>query len=348
MKNMHKRDATYEFIRAVSMLLVISVHACSNAAGNYLADTFPGQLVGTVIFLCNGLFFMISGKFALGVSCQTMEDYKQYYLKRLGSIGIPTMVCMLLRSMFNIGWWPEYFLSADFLKEYIQNVLYNFASCEYWFLYRLAGFLAAAPFLGKMLQRMSKTEMMLLVGMGIVYNGLVNYLPLTGLSFGWSFPMGDWLVLFILGYVLERVVETEKEEKQLLILGGLTYCLCILLKRIGLTEGIHDMAPTYAVLCCAGFIALKKLYRSGRILDAVIIWLGRLTMPVYLMHMMVLYTILPYIPQWPAVLRWIALTAATLVMTLLVSYVLDRTVFAALLWLYRKITGLQPKTAGVC
>ena len=118
---MGKRDATYEFIRVMSMAFAVSVHACSNAAGNYLVDTLTGQLVGTLLYLCNGLFFMISGKFALSTSFRTMEDYRKYYLKRLGSIGIPVMVCMLLRSMFNIGWWPEYFLSADFLKEYLQN-----------------------------------------------------------------------------------------------------------------------------------------------------------------------------------------------------------------------------------
>ena len=340
---MGKRDATYEFIRVISMLFAVSVHACSNAAGNYLVDTLPGQLVGTLLYLCNGLFFMISGKFALGVCCRTMEDYKKYYLKRLGSIGIPVMVCMLFRSMFNIGWWPEYFLSADFLKEYIQNVLYNFATCEYWFLYRVVGFLAAAPFLGKMLQQMSEKELVLLSCMGIAYNGLIAYLPAAGISFGWSFPMGEWLVLFVLGYSLERIVKTEKEEKRLLLLGGAVYCLTMLLKRLGLTAGIHDLAPTYAILSCAVFIALKKLYRPGKILDAVMIRLGSLTMPVYLLHMMVMYIILPYIPQWPGVPRWIALVAATMVLTLLISYVLDRTVFVALLWLYRKITGLQPK-----
>ena len=341
---MHKRDARYEFIRVMSMLFAVSVHACSNAAGYYLVDTLPGQLVGSVLYLCNGLFFMISGKFALNVRCQTMEDYKKYYLKRLGSIGVPVLVCMLLRSMFNIGWWPDYFLSVDFLKEYIQNVLGNFASCEYWFLYRVVGFLAVAPFLGKMLQQMSKGELLLLSGMGIVYNGLMTYLPAAGYAFKWSFPMGDWLILFVLGYVLERVVETKKEENILLVLGGLAYCLCMLLKRLGLTAGIHDMAPTYTILSCACFIALKRLYRPGKILDALMIRLGGLTMPVYLLHMMVLYTIVPYIPRWPAVPRWMALVAATLALTLLVSYVLDRTVFAVLLWLYRRITGLQPKT----
>ncbi len=341
---MRKRDARYEFIRVLSMIFAVSVHACSNAAGYYLVDTLPGQLIGTVLYLCNGLFFMISGKFALSVSCCSLEDYKKYYLKRLGSIGIPVMICMLLRSMFNIGWWPEYFLSVEFLKEYIRNVLFQFASCEYWFLYRVVGFLAVAPFLGKMLQRMTRMELVLLTGMGIVYNGLVTYLPAAGYSLGWTFPMGDWLVLFILGYALERIVETEKEENALLILGGATYCLCMLLKRLGLTAGIHDMAPTYAILSCACFVAMKRLYRPGKIQDAVMIRIGGLAMPVYLLHMMVLYTILPHIPQWPPVPRWIALVVATLVLTLLVSYVLDRTVFAALLWLYRRITGLQPKT----
>ena len=328
----------------MAMLFAVSVHACSNAAGYYLVDTLPGQFIGTVLYLCNGLFFMISGKFALSVVCRTMEDYKKYYLKRLGSIGVPVMVCMLLRSMFNVGWWRGYIFSVEFLKEYIQNVLYNFVSCEYWFLYRVVGFLAVAPFLGKMLQQMTKKELMLLAGMGIAYNGLVTYLPVFGYSFGWSFPLGDWLIYFILGYVLERVVETEREEKRLLVLGCLAYGLCMVLKRLGWTAGIHDMAPTYAILSCACFVAMKRLYHPGKFQNAVVIWMGKLTMPVYLMHMMVLYTIVPHIPQWPAVPRWIALVAATLGLTVLVSYVLDRTVFAVLLWLYRKITGLQSKS----
>ena len=341
---MWKRDARYEFIRVVSMLSAVIVHTSANVIGSSLADTLPGHLFATVLYFCNGVFFMISGKFALSVTCHTMEDYRKYYLKRLGSIGIPVLVCFLFRSMFNIGWWPEYFLSREFLKEYIRNVLYGFATCEYWFLYRLAGFLAAAPFLGKMLQQMSNKELMLLTAMGIAYNALATYLPVAGYSLAWTFPMADWLILFLMGYVVERVVQTEKEEKAMLLLGAVAYAVCILLKLVGLMAGIHDMAPTYANLSCATYVGLKRIYRPGRIADAIVIQLGKLTMPVYLLHMMVVYTLVPHIPQWPGMIRWLALLAATLVLTLLLSFVLDRTVFAALLWLYRKITGLESKT----
>ena len=132
------------------MLLVLATHSFSTVSPNYPKESLGGMILSTVVLWCNGLFFMISGKFALSACCRTGADYRKYYLKRLGSIGIPVLLGMLLRSMYNVGgWWPEYFLSADFLKEYIQNVLYRFSSCEYWFLYELVGFLLAAPFLGK-------------------------------------------------------------------------------------------------------------------------------------------------------------------------------------------------------
>ena len=76
---MGKRNARYEFIRVVSMMSAVIVHASANIIGNSLVDTLPGQLFATVLYFCNGLFFMISGKFALSSSFRTMEDYLSTY-----------------------------------------------------------------------------------------------------------------------------------------------------------------------------------------------------------------------------------------------------------------------------
>ena len=338
---MRKRNAEYEFIRVISMIMVIGVHAFSNVSADYAAETLPGQMISTVFFLCNGLFFMLSGKFALSVNCCTWDDYKRYYLKRIGSIGIPALVCMMLRSMYNACWWWGHILSVEFLKEYIQNVLYNFSSCEYWFLYHLVGYLVAAPFIGKVLQRANRAELILFTGIGVVYNGLAVYLSAAGYSSAWTYPLGSWFVLFALGYALERILETKRQENTLLLLGLLCFAVSILLKRLGLTAGIHDRAPTYVVMVCAAFIAIKRLYRSGKMTDAIIIRIGGLSLTVYLLHMIVLYTVLPYIPQWPVIPRLAALMMATVMSALVLSYVLDRTVFCVLLWVYRKVFGLS-------
>jgi len=305
-------------------------------------ESVAGKILSTFLLLCNGLFFMISGKFALGTCCKTGPDYWNYYLKRIGSIGIPVLVGMLLRSMYNVGCWvPDYFLSREFLMEYIQNVLYNFSACEYWFLYELVGFLAAAPFVGKLLQQASRTELLWLLGVGIFWNAASCYIPQMGFSFGWRFPLGEWFVLFVLGYSIERILQTKRDENLLMMLGGISFAVSIVLQESGWGAGANGMSPTYAITTAAVFTALKRLYRPGKVADAVTIFVGTLTMPVYLLHMMVLYKIQPHIPQWPLLPRAITLQIVTLGLTLILGFILDKTVLSGLQWLYRKLVGLH-------
>lgn len=339
---MRKRDARFEFIRIVSMILVVGVHSFATVSPTYAEGSLTGRMISTFLLLSNGLFFMISGKFALSTCFRTGEDYKKYYLKRIGSIGIPVLVGMLLRSVYNVGgWWPEYYVSPEFLREYLGNVLAGFASCEYWFLYRLVGFLAAAPFLGRMLQHSGKTDLLWLVGICMFWNTLETCLPAMGYAFAWSFPLSGSLVVFVLGYALDRIVETEKEEKILLGLGCASFAVSMVLLHFGFSEGVNSTLPTYSVMVCAMFTALKKLYRPGKRLDAVVLKTGGLTMPVYLLHMIVLYSVLPYIPRWPFFFRAVALQLVTVLLTLILGYILDRTVLSGLQWLYRKLVRLQ-------
>lgn len=338
---MGKRDARYEFIRVIAMMLVICVHAFAGVSPAYAEESLAGMALSTLFFVGNGLFFMISGRFALRVCCRTGKDYRIYYLKRFGSLGIPILVGMLLRTGFNVGgWWPEYYFSVDFLKEYIQNVLYNFASCEYWFLYRLVGFLVAAPFLGKMVQQATRTELLWLAGVGMLWNGLSLYLPAVGFPFAWDFPLGGCLVLFILGYAVEHIVQTEREENLLIFLGGIGFVLTVLLKYVGLAAGADDLAPTYTVMVCGAFVWLKRLYRPGKVLDAFVLQVGSLSMSVYLVHMIVMHSIISYIPQWSFYPRAVTLQLATAGISLAAAFVLEKTILAGLKWGYRKLTGL--------
>ena len=339
---MRKRDVRYEFIRIFSMILVITAHALAAMFPQYAETSLAGLMLSRLVCMSNGLFFMISGKFALQVCCTTSNDYKTYYLKRFGSLGIPVLVCMLLRSMFNVGgWYPDHFLSAAFRAEHIQNVFSGFATSEYWFLYKLVGFLAIAPFVGKMLRQATKAELLWFLGLGMFWNALNTYLPAVGISFSWEYPLGGCFVLFAMGYAIEKIAETQKEENLLLLLGCISFAVSILLERIGWGAGVNDLAPTFAISVAALYVLLKRVYRPGGKLDTVVIKLGGLTMSVYLLHMIVLYTCTHYIPQWPLHLQIVTLILMTLVVTLALSYLLEKTVFAGLKWLYWKATRLR-------
>lgn len=346
---MTKRDARYEFIRVVSMLLVISAHALSQVPKTTALEEMMAYGLTTPFFLCNGLFFMLSGKFSLNARCERVWDYVNWYIKRLSAIGIPALVFMRLRTMHNSGWWPAYLRSPELKQDYLRNVLSAFRGTEYWFLYVLVGFLLAAPFLSKLMRALSDREVLLLLAVGMLFNSLSIYLPAFGHSFSWEFPLGGWFVLFLLGHALERLVTTPKAEAAVMVLGGLCYVLTQIQQYVGFIPGIHDLAPAYACMCAGAFLGLKKLYRPGRIRDRVFLVVGKHSLSVYLCHAMILDKLNGWIGTEgflvPLVLR-IVLTAAA---SLAVAFILDSTLIALLQaplrWLQKGLASRSRKGA---
>lgn len=126
----------------------------------------------------------------------------------------------------------------------------------------------------------------------------------------------------------------------LLVLGLVCFAAAVLQQQFGFTAGVNNTAPAYAVTVCAAFTALKKCYRPGKIQDAIVTKIGALSLSVYLVHMIVLYTVLPHIPFDGFAARLLSLMFLTVTMSLLLSFLLGKTLIFALQWIYRKITRL--------
>lgn len=86
-----KRDVQYEFIRAAAMLFVIGVHA----VGRMPVDTPRRALYHAVFtlffFTCNGLFYMLSGKFALEGNYKQKEDRVRFFQKKILNLILPIL-----------------------------------------------------------------------------------------------------------------------------------------------------------------------------------------------------------------------------------------------------------------
>ena len=78
-----KRDAQYELIRVIANMLVLLVHIDLTYV---YSDSFFGtgslvrEIISAIFFSCNGLFFILSGKFAFNFD-ETKYSYKDYYFK---------------------------------------------------------------------------------------------------------------------------------------------------------------------------------------------------------------------------------------------------------------------------
>lgn len=75
---MKKREVKYDFMRVLMSLLVVCCHASFplRISDNSLLN----NAVRTFLAMCNGIFFMLSGKFNLKKKFESKSDYYNYYV----------------------------------------------------------------------------------------------------------------------------------------------------------------------------------------------------------------------------------------------------------------------------
>ena len=333
------RDTTYEKIRVIAMILTVAGHCLGSMETRTVSEQYLYDGLKPVIYTCNGLFFMLSGKFALATKCESFNDYYRYYTKKILTLVIPILFYMFLRSIYDNGLG---FLQLSFWKTYIKNVLFDYSGTEYWFLYTIMGLLFLAPFLNKMVSRLRKEEIYLFLTFGLLYNSFVTYGPYFNLSFSWNYIFGSWVFYFFLGYFLEKIIDTPKKENLIILIGILSLVITFIQEQGSYVRNIHDLAPTYTFMVCAMFFLLKKGHHTKNhpSLDMFIIKCGRYSFAVYMVHNPVrdflVETIhLPIDGNY--LLSLFMLTACTLIISFIIAFICENTFVRALKWCACKI-----------
>lgn len=200
---------------------------------------------------------------------------------------------MWLRSAYEADWQV---LEAEFWKTCIHNILFEYTQSEYWFLYGLVGNVLLAPFLSKAFQNAERGELIGFLTVGILFNGVITYLPYANARIEWEYLFGGFTFYFCLGYGLEKVVD-EKKEKWVMLAGCLCFLLSMVLKHWGYDRKIHDLAPTYVFVICGMWFFLKRLYAlGGKPLDRVWIFVGKHSFSVYMVHVVVMDQLMRRLP----------------------------------------------------
>lgn len=209
------RDNRYEIVRVVAMLFVIAVHVIGNLPTDTEGRIFCYYVLTLVFYTCNGLFFFLSGKFALGKECNSKKEYLRWYYKKVVNLLLPCLFYMFLRQVYMS---QEPVCSTMFWREFFGNILYGYSGTEYWFLYTLVGNLLLAPFLSKAFAGASNYELYLFLFIGFMYNALITYLPYWGYSFAWSYPWGGVVFIFLHGLLLRKGSRYKKKR---------AYCIAV-------------------------------------------------------------------------------------------------------------------------
>ena len=232
------RDVNYDLLRVVAMCLVIGVHVINNYMPVKMTLAGSAETVRSVLFalfmVCNPLFIMVSGRFNLTFDADrpvnthsagrlpgsgsdaragggagqadpsSLAPYVRYYYKRFVSLIVPYLLYA-----GGMGFVAYLVIDHRSVGGAVSGTLFDLFSgyddSVYWFVFMLAGFVLATPFLAAMMRTIGRSGAWLLVGLAAAVAAAEHICDLVGypLTFLQSFPWRGLLIYYLLGFVLE-------------------------------------------------------------------------------------------------------------------------------------------------
>ena len=311
----------YDFIRVVAMVFVIAVHALVVIDFADKFSLFYFNVMQAVFFSCNGIFFMISGRFAL----TSRQSYAQYYYKKLITIGMPVFIFFFIRTAY-IASKAEF---NNLFTQYLLNLSGALGNTEYWFLYVLIGNMMIAPLLAKAFRQFTKKECVLFLGLGLFYNLCVTISSVFGQPFEYSYLFGGWIFYFYLSYCLEKLLTHKRHVHLLWIVSSICLFITVVLKYKGITTYVHDLSPIFTVFTMGMYTMFLTIgtWDFPNWVKTVVRFLAKHSFSVYLIHMMVLETVIPSFPAIigaASILRHDGVTLFVLIVSVIFSVIVDQ------------------------
>lgn len=288
----------------------------TTGSGTVLLKNILMQIFG----LCNALYFVLSGKFALSSRFETKEDIFYYYKNKAIKLMVPIVIMMFIRTLYDF----RHELGPHIFSAFCENIWGTYSSTEYWFLYALVGNILLAPFIGKALQSLDDSAFLILIGIGFIFNTLSSIGATINAAFTWTFPLMSWSIFFYLGYGIEKIINTNRYRllSYALALASVFIIVFTLEKNIYLAN-IGDLSPLYFFEICGAYIFLSRIYTKshGKLLDNIVRVSGKYSFPAYMFHMPILERVCKYIPYQHG--GWFLWVIVTFVISLLAGFLLN-------------------------
>ena len=254
------RNTGIDLIKTVCMIFVIMIHTPLKP---FESNLVAGVSLLAVLFVSNGLFYLVSGKLNLAKEFHSAKDIKQFYKKRLVSIILPYLLVCIGLSFVDMMLKDDRDWSMFFQFTY-KNIMSDNVSLHLWFMYYLVGFLLSTPFVSKFLHACDKDELKILFWLAIGWNVFYVYLTTDlGITFWYrGFILEEYAVLYVLGYLADRIVD-EKNEKFFYIAGVIGFVISIAGKSIFKENFFFwvDLHPGYIFFILAVYRLIDRKVR---------------------------------------------------------------------------------------
>ncbi len=328
-KSISERNASDDLIRFFSVFLVIMVHADNQP---WSGIPILSALIRMILLFSNSFFYMLSGKYNIGIEFNEAGDYLKYYKKKFVNIVFPYVFVSILLSIWNLRKIPNLDFGSTpvalyYLKSSLKDLISSNSSTHLWFMFGLIGYLLSAPFLSKMFHAMSNIELHILYGIIIIWNTItVLIFPFFNEPFGYhGWFLTGWMIHFCLGYYVDRAV-TSSNAKLFYVMG-----ICgAFINVMGATffadrfSNPNDLAPTF-IITCVGVMAFlqRKLNVSDERLKRITRFMSGYYFYIYMVHFNILKYITPNITNAiPKGLRFIPDVMVTFCISFVCSIIL--------------------------
>lgn len=225
-----ERAINYDSMRVLMSLFVISLHAGIAGIFSHNNDiVMLPHTISTFFVQCNGIFFMISGKFNLSKKFECKKDYINYYISKFISIVIPYGIVSCLLVLYTMIMSEQPWNFNGYLYQCYKAFFSSNVASHLWFVCTLMGMLVSTPFLTKMLSAMNDEDLKILFGVGIMWNIFAIYLTADiGMAFGFGdWFLWGWIFVYFAGYFCDRIVN-DKNVRIIYCLGAIGFIITVL------------------------------------------------------------------------------------------------------------------------
>lgn len=355
-----RREANWDLLRGLSMFFVVVVHTVSLFPS--LAEGFNlGAAIGRLAIICDPVFFMLSGFFALR---PLRGSLKRYYLKKVSGIVLPVAVYSVV--VYLISSWGS--LGLGGYLSYFSQLLHG----SWWFIPTLISYLVLAPFLYRALEALDDGQILLLFKVlafiyiwGVVFHlasfvavlidrpGIGNVLSIAS-SLVPRTPAAGYLMVFLLGYLYRRLsgIFSDSQKSRMRMVGILAIVLCFLFAGFGVGE--DDPNQLWVIAAFGLFFVFEGVKVSGDKLKSLVVWIGKRSYTIYLFQYLTIETVSGWIygplmfgdssalTPLTAVLVWTLFTVAAYLLALLVASVLDPLVLSPVQKAFNRVVLNRP------
>lgn len=252
------------------------------------SDNANGLFLNSVSYFtapCIGLFFMVSGALLLPVK----TDYVTFIKKRFSKIVVPTLV------------WSLIYIALAFDGDNgLSDIVRKIASMPFsaqgngvlWFMYTLAGLYLVAPILSPWLEKASKRELQIVLGIWCVtlcYPLLDFFVATNATTTGILYYFTGYAGYFVLGYYLRKYPDSVSLPVAGLISAS-GVVLLLALKYFRIEFDFYTLFWYESIFIVSLAVAIWKLVDRMQIkhLPQALVTLSNLSFGIYLVHILVM------------------------------------------------------------